>query len=235
MIDQHESPVRGGASGAAATGPGNRGERSDEGARVGNGPRERRSLNRRNFLLGSTVVVAAGGVAAVSRWLGSEDPAARTVPPSRISPDARPGAPGLRSLDDVLAEADATAGGRWLGSPWGTWFGGGPQAWSGIYVTWLLRENGITRSADVPTLYAELERAGRVGEDPEPGALIFYSRGEIRQAHRVGLVTSVTEGVAQSVEGDHPFTRPHEERFVRRFARPWEDRGRVGYAYPSYS
>ncbi len=48
----------------------------------------------------------------------------------------------------------------------------------------------------------------------------------------MGLVTSVTRGVAQTLEGDHPLTLPYAERFVRRFARPWGEH--LTYARPSY-
>ncbi|TFV64685.1 CHAP domain-containing protein [Geodermatophilus sp. DF01-2] len=190
-------------------------------------------MSRRAFLTGSVVLL--GGVAAVSKLSGrSSTPAPSSGAPSHsplVDPSAPPGS-AVRSLDEVLAEAEATAGRRLLASPWSSWSGSTSEAWSGIYVSWLLRDNGVTRTADVAGLHAVFQAGNSLGSEPEPGALIFYSRGPVSPPHHVGLVTSVTRGVPQTQEGDHPFSLPYAERFVRRFARPWDDR--VSYAYPSY-
>jgi hypothetical protein len=186
--------------------------------------REPRRTSRRTFLVAGSAALAAGGVAVFSSgglgqwWEPEEEPPA--------PPRPRPG-----SRDHVLAEAGGTAGLRLLGSPWLDWFGGDPTAWSGMYISWLLRDADVPRTADVAKLYAALEQAGAVGDAPRPGALIFYTRGRV-PPHHVGLVTTVTRGVPQTVEGDHPVNLPHAERFVRRFARPWDDL--ISYAYPAY-
>ncbi|MCZ2813396.1 CHAP domain-containing protein [Modestobacter sp. VKM Ac-2979] len=193
----------------------------------------RRPVSRRSFLLAGGAVLAGGAavVAGLSRSGQPEVPPVATPPPETPAPSEL--VPG--SLDAVLAEAGRTAGRRLLGSPWRAWFGETSEPWSAIYVTWLLRENGVQRTADPVTLYAELQRDGRVGSDPEPGALVFYSRGEVNRPHHVGLVTSVTRGVPQTVEGDHPFSLPYPERFVRRYARPWEEQALLSYGYPAYA
>jgi hypothetical protein len=192
-------------------------------------PREPRRTSRRTFLVAGSAALAATGVAVVSsggfgQWWTSEEEEPPEKPPAPAPP--RPG-----SWDHVLAQADATAGLRLLGSPWLEWFGGDPTAWSGMYISWLLRDADVPRTADVAELYAALERSGAVGDAPRPGALIFYTRGRV-PPHHVGLVTTVTRGVPQTVEGDHPVNLPHAERFVRRFARPWDDL--ISYAYPAY-
>jgi hypothetical protein len=190
--------------------------------------REPRRTSRRTFLVAGSAALAAGGVAVVSSgglgqwWRSEEEPPEEPSAP----PSPRPG-----SRDHVLAQAAATAGLRLLGSPWLDWFGGEPTAWSGMYISWLLRDADVPRTADVAELYAALERAGAVGKAPEPGALIFYTRGKVAP-HHVGLVTSVTRNVPQTVEGDHPVNLPQAERFVRRFARPWDDL--ISFAYPAY-
>lgn len=217
MIDPHGPPTR---DGSAADGP-------DDEAHGG------RPVSRRTFLLAGGAVLAGGAavVAGLSRQ-GSPELPPVTAPAPESSAPAEP-VPG--SLDVVLAEADRTAGRRLLGSPWQAWFGGTSEPWSAVYVTWLLRDTGVRTTADPVVLYAELQRDGRVGADPEPGALLFYSRGEVNRPHHVGLVTSVTRGVPQTVEGDHPFSLPYAERFVRRYARPWADQELISYGYPAYA
>ncbi|MCZ2817330.1 CHAP domain-containing protein [Modestobacter sp. VKM Ac-2984] len=194
-----------------------------------------RPVSRRAFLLAGGAVLA-GGAAVVAGINRQEQPAAPPVTAPAPAPET-PAPPVLvpGSLDAVLAEADRTAGRRLLGSPWRAWFGETSEPWSAIYVSWLLRDIGLPTTADPVTLHAELQRAGRVGSDPEPGALVFYSRGEVNRPHHVGLVTSVTGGVPQTVEGDHPFSLPYPERFVRRYARPWEDEELISYGYPAYA
>lgn len=186
-------------------------------------------LTRRRFLLGAAV--AAGAAVAlgdpVRRLWTPDDPAA--PPPDAASPDPT-GGPG-RPLADVLAEAEATAGRRLLGSPWADLLGSGPAPWSAAYVSWLLRDSGMPPTADVAALYTALADRGAVGETPTPGALVFYAHGPVAP-HHVGVVLSVTRGVAQTAEGDHPFSVPFAERFVRLFARPWGEH--VRYAYPAY-
>lgn len=219
MIDPHGPSLRGDSS-------------ADPGGRdpaTGGG----RPISRRTFLLAGGAVLA-GGAAVVT---GLNRPDSPAVPPVTAPPPEPPAPSELvpGSLDAVLAEADRTAGRRLLGSPWRAWFGETSEPWSTIYATWLLRDTAVRTTADPVVLYAELQRDGRVGSDPEPGALIFYSRGEVNRPHHVGLVTSVTRGVPQTVEGDHPFSLPYAERFVRRYARPWEDQELVSYGYPAYA
>ncbi|GAA4741801.1 hypothetical protein GCM10023328_23760 [Modestobacter marinus] len=215
MIDPHGPSLRGDPpAGSDAAAPG------------------RRPISRRAFLLAGGAVLA-GGAAVATGLSRSGEP--ETPPVTAPTPGTPAPAPVPGSLDAVLAEADRTAGRRLLGSPWRAWFGETSEPWSAIYVSWLLRDNGVPRTAEPVTLYAELQRADRVGSTPEPGALLFYSRGEVNRPHHVGLVTSVTRGVPQTVEGDHPFALPYPERFVRRYARPWEDQALISYGYPAYA
>ena len=191
--------------------------------------REPRRTSRRTFLVAGSAALAATGVAVVGSgglgqwWTSEEEPPEEPQAPVPPQPGSR---------DHVLAQADATAGLRLLGSPWLDWFGGDPTAWSGMYLSWLLRDADVPRTADVAELYAALEQAGALRDAPRPGALIFYRRGPV-PPHHVGLVTTVTRGVPQTVEGDHPVNLPYAERFVRRFARPWDD-DLISYAYPAY-
>jgi hypothetical protein len=190
--------------------------------------REPRRTSRRTFLLAGSAVLATGGAAVISsgglgQWWESGEKPPEEPPAPRLT--------GPGSLDHVLAEADATAGLRLLGSPWLDWFGGAPTAWSGMYVSWLLRDAGVPRTATAADLHATFQRAGAVGDSPRRGALVFYTRGPV-PPHHVGLVTSVTRGIPQTLEGDHPRNLPHAERFVRRFGRPWD--GLISYAYPAY-
>lgn len=188
-------------------------------------PVERRRTSRRAFLIaGATALVGGGAAVAV---LGTRDARPPQVEPP--APEPRP-AP-LTPLDQVLADADATAGRRLMGSPWSDWFGGAPAAWSAVYVSWLLRDHGVPKTDDVAALYDWFVQRGSVRSGPQPGALIFYARGPV-PPHHVGLVTSVTQGVPQTLEGDHPMNLAYEERFVRRFARPWD--AEISYAYPAY-
>jgi len=189
-------------------------------------PVERRRTSRRAFLIaGATALVGGGAAVAV---LGSRDERPSQIEPP--APEPKP-EPPLTPLDQVLAEAEATAGRRLLGSPWSDWFGGAPAAWSAVYVSWLLREHGAPMTDDVAALYDWFVQSGGVRSRPQPGAVIFYSRGPV-PPHHVGLVTSVTQGVPQTLEGDHPMNLAYEERFVRRFARPWD--AEISYAYPAY-
>ncbi len=188
--------------------------------------RSPRRTSRRTFLIAGSAAIAAGGVAVITKGGLGGEPAVGPADPSPAPQSPQPG-----SLDDVLAQADATAGLRLLGSPWLSWFGRDATAWSGVYVSWLLRDIDGLRTTNVANMYGAFERMDAVGDTPRPGALIFYTRGRV-PPHHVGLVTSVTEGVPQTVEGDHPANLPAAERFVRRYARPWDDR--ISYAYPAY-
>jgi hypothetical protein len=182
------------------------------------------ATSRRSFLV--AIGSAAAGAAALTAV--AQTSAAPTARQPAAATGAMVGVANARSLEAVLAEADRTAGRRLLGSPWRSRLGS-PGPWSAVYATWLLRENGVPGTPDVSALYGGFAAAGGVGNAPRPGALIFYNRGDVMRPTRVGLVTSVTDSVAQCVEGDHPMTVPYDERFVRRFARPYDERVRFGY------
>lgn len=177
---------------------------------------------RRHFLAG-TAALAAGGLALLG---GS------AAPSPAPSPALAPASGGGRALAQVLADADAAVGRRWLGSPWAAWAGGAPRPWSAVLVAWLLRGNGATPTDDPAAVHAAFRAAGRLGTEPRVGAVVLYSPGGTAPATATGLVTSVTGGVPQTVEGDHPFTVPAAERHVRRLARPGP--GTVRYGYPVY-
>ncbi|MBB3676982.1 C40 family peptidase [Modestobacter versicolor] len=197
-------------------------------------PHRRPPLSRRAFLAAGAAALAAGGaglVVATRTGTPTSGPAGSTPLPPAAPPPAPPVVAG--TLDAVLAAVEQSTGGRLLGSPWSAWSGVTSAAWSSSYVCWLLRDNGVPPTADPATLHAALAQAGRVGPTPQPGALVFYHRGDETRPVHVGLVTSVTAGVPQTVEGDHPMNLPHAERFVRRFARPWDER--VTFALPVYA
>ena len=126
---------------------------------------------------------------------------------------------------------------RLYDSPWLGYLGGQVSAWSGTYVSWLLRDNGLPRTAAVDELWSALDGGGRTGDDPEPGALVFYSAGEVDRPYRVAFVEELIGGFPQTVEGDAPANVVAEERFVRRYARLSDSRlsdTRVSYGYPEY-
>ncbi|WP_336033495.1 CHAP domain-containing protein [Geodermatophilus sp. FMUSA9-8] len=184
--------------------------------------------SRRVFLRRGAVLLGVGGLALVA---GSEVLSERPAAPVGVRLDtAAGGTPG--TLAAVLAEASSTAGRRLLGSPWETWAGAVTTGWSGLYVSWLLRHLGGTPTTDVAAVRNALAARGRTGTAPAVGAVVFYSPGSTAPPTRAGLVTSVTRGVAQTVEGDHPVTVPLSERFVRRLSRPGH--GTVSYGYPEY-
>lgn len=182
-------------------------------------------IRRRAFLGAGAVLITGAVVLAVT------DPDDRETGPA--APTTDPPEELRRSLAGVLARANAQAGVRLVGSPWSEWYGNPTAAWSAVFASWLLREHGLPRTEDVADLYELFRGQGAVGDRPRPGALIFYADGPV-PPHHVGLVTSVSDGVAQTLEGDHPSSLPYNERFVRRFARPWEATS-ITYAYPSYA
>jgi hypothetical protein len=197
-------------------------------------PDRRPPLSRRAFLLAGTAALAVGGaglVAGTRNGPGTPGTGGGGSMPPVIPPPAPRAVAG--TLDAVLAAAGQSAGERLLGSPWSAWSGPDPTAWSSTYVCWLLRDIGVPPTADPAALYAGFAQAGRVGLTPQPGALVFYHRGDLARPVHVGLVTSVTDGAPQTVEGDHPMNLPYAERFVRRFARPWDQR--VHFALPEYA
>ena len=205
-------------SGSAGAFPGHDPGEAQGGGPDAAGPRGHR-ITRRQLLVAGSGLLAAGGLAVLADRRSA--PGVAGVPAS-----------GLPSLHTVLAAADATAGQRLLGSPWSSAVAAGADSWGTVYICWLLRNIGIPMTPDATTLYAALREAGGLVSSPRPGALVFYSHGPVDQPYHVGLVTSVTRGVPQTQEGDQPMTVPPEERFVRRFARPWDSR--VSYAMPSY-
>jgi hypothetical protein len=186
---------------------------------------------RRGFLLaGGTAVLSTAAVLLAGDRRGTP-----RSPQLMMTDSATPVAAtaGPTTLSGVLELADDTVGRRMLGSPWNGWAGSAASAWSGTYATWLLRGTGVAATADVAALREQFLRLGRTGATPQRGALVFYHRGDPRWPFHVGLVTSVTSGVPQSVEGSHPWSLPPAERFVRRFSLPWDPR--VDYGYPAYA
>ncbi|MCF6736937.1 CHAP domain-containing protein [Blastococcus sp. KM273129] len=187
----------------------------------------RDGISRRAFLGAGAGALLLGGIAVVTSQQDGPPTTPGATTPTEPAEDPRP------ALADVLADADASAGVRLLGSQWAEWYGAPAEEWSALFISWLLRARGLPRTDDVAELYDFFDRADSLGDRPEVGALIFYADGPVLP-YRVGLVTSVTDGVAQTMEGDHPVSLPPAERFVRRFARPW-DAARITYAYPSYA
>lgn len=129
----------------------------------------------------------------------------------------------------VIAEAEGAAGMRLEGSPWMA-----PSAfgWSALFASWLLRDHGLPAIASPRELFAHHRIAGRTHVLPEPGSLVFYSPGGDAEINHVGIVTSMSGGAAQTIEGDVPGELPSELTFVRRFSEPWSDR--VVFATPDY-
>jgi hypothetical protein len=195
------------------------------------GPAPGRTTRRGFLLAGGTAVLSTAAVLLAGDRRGTPQ-----SPQLMMTDSATPVAAttaGPTTLSGVLALADDTVGRRMLGSPWNGWAGSAASAWSGTYATWLLRGTGVAATADVAALREQFLRLGRTGATPQRGALVFYHRGDPRWPFHVGLVTSVTSGVPQSVEGSHPWSLPPAERFVRRFSLPWDPR--VDYGYPAYA
>ncbi len=231
---------------SATAGDPPRAEPAGDDPATGAGPR-RRGPSRRTLLVGGAVVVVGGAGAGAALLSRPDEPPAPVDPPDP-GPTTTAGPPAEAPLRAVLAEAEATAGLRMLGSPWARWAGRpdgseGEEAsgWDGLYVSWLLRAHGGDPAATAPAdLMALVRTSGQVGVEPVPGALVFSDRGlgddavEPEEPARVGMVTAVVGGsVVQALEGDHPASLPHSERFVRRVARPGP--GPVLFAMPRYA
>lgn len=184
-------------------------------------PHTQRGVSRRTFLAAGAAVAAAMLPSGLSRVITTNA--------------AQPGAPtaATRTLSVVRAEAIATTGTRLINSPWLTYFNGQVTGWSAMYVSWLLRGNGLPKTTDVQQLYNALKSTGRIGPLPQPGSLIFYGLGDPGAPYHVGFVDTVTAQLPQSIEGDAASNTATEERFVRRFGCPWDRR--VNFGYPSYA
>jgi hypothetical protein len=174
------------------------------------------STSRRAFLVGGSALLMAGVPAIRSTAAGPLPAKAAT----------------LRSLSEVRAEAIATAGVRLRNSPWLPYFGGVVTDWSAMYISWLLRGNGAPKTTDIKDLYDAFANKGLVGPVPRTGSLIFYSNGDGEEPNHVGFVESVTGQLPQTVEGNNPENVAIAERFVRRYAVPWDRR--ATFAYPVY-
>jgi hypothetical protein len=170
-------------------------------------------LSRRTFVAATgSLLAVAGGVVTAS--VGFEHSAA----------DAdRAGALRASGAGAVLVAAAAASVGRPLaGSAWQVYFGNRLTEWNAAWVEWLLRTvPGATKSNSVPGLYSWAQRHGRVDTTPAPGALIFsFAAPTVAAPLRVGIVESVTSGVAQTIEGGSPANLDAAHQFVRRYSAP---------------
>lgn len=179
----------------------------------------RDGTTRRSFLVGGTALVAATVPAALVRSQASRRA-------------AQPAGSGYRTLADVRTEALSTAGRRLRNSPWLAYFDGQVASWNAMYISWLLRSNGMPKTASVQALYDALDARGRVGATPVVGSLIFYSAGEPDAPTHVGFVEAMGGRLPMTVEGDGPDSLQPLERFVRRYSCPWDSR--VNFGYPVY-
>ena len=171
--------------------------------------------------------VLALGAAALAVPIVAD--AGRTGSRLAATPGVAVAAAGGSAAARVIAEAEGAAGMRLDGSPWMA-----PSAfgWSALFASWLLRDHGLPAIASPRELFAHHRIAGRTHVLPEPGSLVFYSPGGDAEINHVGIVTSMSGGAAQTIEGDVPGELPSELTFVRRFSEPWSDR--VVFATPDY-
>jgi hypothetical protein len=181
-------------------------------------------LSRRAFVTATgTLLVAAGGIVATSVALEGTSADAEQTP-------APPAPTGTAAA--VTAAAAATVGRPLANSAWQIHFGNRLTEWDAAWVSWLLRGTGAPKTTGVAALHSWAQQHGTVDGTPKPGALIFYFAPHVVAPVHVGLVESVTRGVAQTIEGGSPANLDPAHQFVRRFSAPWSTTVRFGHVLP---
>lgn len=175
-------------------------------------PRSGPTLTRR-------VAIAAGGAGALL---------------AATAPAATAHAAGMRSVSQVVGEARNHLGWKLAGSPWQSYFSGLSTDWCAMFVSWLIRDQIGPKSASSTAVYDFYSARGRTGTTPKPGALILYTENGARSGiFHIGIVESVINGVAQTIEGNTPGSLPYTQTYVKAYPSPWGPPNL--YAYPEYA
>ena len=216
-----------------------RGETPDEprnGGKPANGalPPERSALSRRTLIISGASIVGAGvaGALALRSLDGLVDVAAASSPSVGPSSTPTPAAGPTHSIAEVRADARASTGMRFAGSPWQGSPADDVATWSATFALWLLRGNVTATAADPQSLHDRFADAGLVGTEPREGALIFYTAGTPTSVYHVGFVDAVGAAGTHTVEGDVPGDLPPDRTFVRIYGQPWD--ADVLFGYPAY-
>lgn len=104
-----------------------------------------------------------------------------------------------------------------------------PQPWCTAFVSWCIRKASLKAalkpSASARGLLSVARRLGLMVSKPEPGNLVFWSRGNpVGPYGHVGFVEKCSKGVLQTIEGNrsssverfwHPITDPKILGFAR--------------------
>ena len=176
----------------------------------GHGGRHAALLSRRAFVTMSGALVAtAGGIVTAS--VGFEHTTA----------DADQGLAARAAAGPLVAAAAATVGRPLANSAWQIYFGNRLTEWNAGWVEWLLQRSGAPKTNSVAALHSWAQQHGPVDQTPKPGSLIFYFAPHAVAPVHVGVVESVTRGVAQTIEGGSPANFDPAHQFVRRYSAPW--------------
>lgn len=115
------------------------------------------------------------------------------------------------------------------------WAGVVPGPWCAAYVSWCLSQGGaldVPKFVYCPTGVNEYKAAGRFGQEPRIGAVVFFQwQGQNRACH-VGLVEAIRgDGSVVTLEGNTDDAGGGSGGKVMRHVR----RGNIiGYGYPQY-
>jgi hypothetical protein len=166
-------------------------------------------LSRRTFVTATgTLLVTAGGIVTASVGFEHTDADASQTT----------GSPAAAAL---VAAAASTVGRQLANSAWQVYFGNRLTEWNTAWVEWLLKGAGAPKTNTVAALYSWAQRHGAVDGTARAGSLVFYFAPQATVPMHVGVVESVTKGVAQTIEGGSPANFDPAHQFVRRYSAPW--------------
>ena len=193
-------------------------------------PRERSGPSRRALIVSGVAFVGAGAAGALA--IGARDRPVAVDAAASLSATPTPASGPTRTMAEVRADAAASAGRQFAGSPWQASPVGDVGAWASAFALWLLRGNVDATAVTPQALHDRFAAAGLTGGEAREGALIFYTAGTPDSVYHVGFVDTVGAAGTHTVEGDVPGGLPPDRTFVRLYGQPWDSD--VVYAYPAY-
>lgn len=195
-------------------------------------PRERSGLSRRALIVSGVAIVGAGAAGALAIGAGDRPVAVDAAATPSATPTPTPASGPTRTIPEVRADAAASAGRQFAGSPWQASPVGDVGAWASAFALWLLRGNVDATAVAPQALHDRFAAAAMTGSEAREGALIFYTAGTPDSVYHVGFVDAVGAAGTHTVEGDVPGGLPPDRTFVRLYGQPWDSD--VVYAYPAY-
>lgn len=110
------------------------------------------------------------------------------------------------------------------------------QPWCADFATWALRTGGaldVPQSSYTPTLFAAYKKAGRAGNTPRVGALVFFEWPGMGRVAHMGIVESIRpDGSIITIEGN---TDEAGGRTGGKVMRKVRKANIAGYGYPVYA